>query len=421
MKTDSPEGITWLKTHNHNTEVLLGGLTYARVIEILEPYTVTFEDGQYAVNLVGANSNVGDKVNVNQVSVRSANSAGLISSSAIEFSSFNSRVSININSTYSGTMFPIGTEQQPVNNLDDALLIAQFRGLKTLYIMSNFTISTYTLSGYNLIANNSENLITIDGVIWNGGTIHECTIQGTFANGSRINITNSKILNLNNITLEANNCYLSGVIELNNSNPSNFYNCVDGIPGSGTPIIQVNDCENLGFWGYFGGLKLVNITSNTLISCNINSGRLIVDSTCVNGSIILRGIGSLSGTSGGTIIDSSGLLDKSEISNTIWNEQLSGHTITGSAGKTLTLSSSGGVDYELLAQSVWNELLSGHTTNDSAAVIMKQIASLADELHKIQGLDSTNPMNVTPTKRTSGGIVLDITGDGKTTTTVTRQ
>ena len=74
---DDPSGMPWLKTHNHNTSVTVGGVTLARVIEIINGYTVTFENGQYAVNLVGANSNVGDVVNVNQVSVRSANSAGL--------------------------------------------------------------------------------------------------------------------------------------------------------------------------------------------------------------------------------------------------------------------------------------------------------------------------------------------------------
>jgi len=75
-------GIYLQKTHNHNTEVTLGSLTFARVIEILPPYTVTFEDGQYAVNLVNANSNVSDKTNVNQVSVRSANSAGLVAATS---------------------------------------------------------------------------------------------------------------------------------------------------------------------------------------------------------------------------------------------------------------------------------------------------------------------------------------------------
>jgi hypothetical protein len=75
-------GIYLYKTHNHNTEVTLGSLTFARVIEILSPYTVTFEDGQYAVNLVNANSNVSEKTNVNQVSVRSSNSAGLVAATS---------------------------------------------------------------------------------------------------------------------------------------------------------------------------------------------------------------------------------------------------------------------------------------------------------------------------------------------------
>lgn len=75
---DDAEGMTWPMTHRHNTQVLLGGVTYARVVEIINGYTITFEDGQYAVRLVGANSNIADVVNVNQVSVRTSNSAGLI-------------------------------------------------------------------------------------------------------------------------------------------------------------------------------------------------------------------------------------------------------------------------------------------------------------------------------------------------------
>ena len=84
---DDEDGMPFPNTHNHNTEVNVGGLILARVIEIINGYTVTFEDGQYAVNLIGANSNVGDVINVNQVSVRSFNSAGMISSPAIEYAS----------------------------------------------------------------------------------------------------------------------------------------------------------------------------------------------------------------------------------------------------------------------------------------------------------------------------------------------
>lgn len=75
---DSPEGMPYLDTHRHNTTVVLSGVTYARVIELINDYVVEFEDGQYAVNLIGANSNVADRTIVNQVSVRASNSAGLI-------------------------------------------------------------------------------------------------------------------------------------------------------------------------------------------------------------------------------------------------------------------------------------------------------------------------------------------------------
>lgn len=80
----SSEGIPFLRTHTHNTTVSLSGAILARVLLITNGYVVEFEDGQYAVNLVNANSNVGDVVVVNQVSVRSSNSAGLQDLSSLQ-------------------------------------------------------------------------------------------------------------------------------------------------------------------------------------------------------------------------------------------------------------------------------------------------------------------------------------------------
>lgn len=77
---DSSDGMPFLQTHNHNTTVVLGGLTLARVVEIINGYTVTFQDvgTPYAVNLTGANNNIADVTNINNVSVRANNSAGLV-------------------------------------------------------------------------------------------------------------------------------------------------------------------------------------------------------------------------------------------------------------------------------------------------------------------------------------------------------
>jgi len=75
---DDDWGMIFPDTHRHNTEVTLGGITLARTLEIINGYTVTFEDGQYAVEAKEANSNLADVMNVNQVSLRTFNSAGLI-------------------------------------------------------------------------------------------------------------------------------------------------------------------------------------------------------------------------------------------------------------------------------------------------------------------------------------------------------
>ena len=74
---DNTGGVPFVDSHNHFTSVTVGGVTLARVVELINGYTVTFEDGNYAVNLVGANSNIADVTNLNSVQIRAANSAGL--------------------------------------------------------------------------------------------------------------------------------------------------------------------------------------------------------------------------------------------------------------------------------------------------------------------------------------------------------
>lgn len=73
----SDSGVLYQPMHTFNPALDLGGVTLAPVVSIINGYTIVFEDGQYAANIVGGNSNIADVVNLNQVSVRSANSAGL--------------------------------------------------------------------------------------------------------------------------------------------------------------------------------------------------------------------------------------------------------------------------------------------------------------------------------------------------------
>lgn len=79
---DDEWGIAHVDAQKHATEVTVAGTTYARTIEIINGYSITFEDGQYSVRLVGSNNNFFDVengiLNQNQVQIISGNSAGLI-------------------------------------------------------------------------------------------------------------------------------------------------------------------------------------------------------------------------------------------------------------------------------------------------------------------------------------------------------
>lgn len=82
----SEDGMPFPKTHDHNTQYTIAGVTYSRSIEILAPYSVEFEDGAYSVRLTGSNNNIWDIQSgilvQNQVQVIPTNSAGLVVVSA---------------------------------------------------------------------------------------------------------------------------------------------------------------------------------------------------------------------------------------------------------------------------------------------------------------------------------------------------
>jgi hypothetical protein len=79
---DDDAGMTNDDTHRHNPEVTLAGVTYARTFEIINNYTVTFEElgggAHYTVRCVGANHNIADALNFNSVNLIIGNAAGLI-------------------------------------------------------------------------------------------------------------------------------------------------------------------------------------------------------------------------------------------------------------------------------------------------------------------------------------------------------
>jgi len=316
---DQSYGITMLKTHNHNTEVTLSGLTYARIVEVLDPYTVEFEDGQYTVNCTGANHNLGDVRVANQVALVINNAAGLITSTDIEYAAYNGGVSVDVVDGVSITDGDAGKPNFPVDNLTDAKAIAEFRGFNTFYILGDITIPAgLTLSGYSFIGESpGKTTITVDtdaAVV--GCEFYDATVAGTLDGNCAIK--NCNIGNLNYVNGRIEQCLLEeGTIILGGSAEGHFLDCWSGVAGTSIPVIDMGDSgQDLSLRNYNGGIKLQNKSGSDNVTIDLNSGHVILDSTVTNGTIVIRGVGHVTDNSTGSAnVLTNDLLERHELTD----------------------------------------------------------------------------------------------------------
>jgi hypothetical protein len=309
---DSDDGMAFVDTHSHNGPVTVGGVTLARVVEIINGYTVTFEDGQYAVNLVGANSNIADVTNVNQVSVRSANSAGLTYSEQINDQSFAGAVWID-SVGLSGTQFPRGTPTDPVNNFVDAETIAVSRKLNRFNVAGSLTIPASTDLDTRLIS--GEEAPQADITLGAGCSTLHTGFRRVELTGGLDGHTHADqcILNVTNFAGIANFCALQSVTL--DPTPSideshGFFNCHSDIPGTGKPVLDCNGTtKDVQVRRYVGGLEVRNFTAGNVMTLDVISGSVLLSSSCTAGTIVVRGVVQLTDESGpGCTVVTSGVV-----------------------------------------------------------------------------------------------------------------
>jgi hypothetical protein len=279
-------------THNHNTITEIGGVTLARVIEIINNYTITFEDGQYAVNLSNANSNIGDVVNLNQVSVRSANSAGLTYSETVNTISYNDKIMLNTNTGNIGTQYPTGTQQRPSNNLDDALLIATQRNIDNFYISGQLVIpNTIDISNKIFLGNSYiDNEIILTGQINNNTVFNNVTLSGIL-NG-KITTKKSRLKNITNLHGVITSCTLNEDINIDQNTSENllFVNCI-GQTTSVRPTINLTNIQcDIHFTKFVGDIILNGLNNNQIVTIHSTSSSIEITNNCINGIIIINGV-----------------------------------------------------------------------------------------------------------------------------------
>jgi hypothetical protein len=308
---DGLEGMPFLKTHNHNTEVTLSGLTYARIVEVLDPYTVEFENAQYTVSCTGANHNLADVKVANQVSLIINNAAGLITNAAIQFGEYEGAVTVDISNTTGnatdGSIYPVGTLRRPVDNFSDALVLAAARGFDTLNIIGDASIDTgLDYSDLQFVGESPQKTTLTVSASANvtNCEFYNATVTGTL-DGNAV-LRNCSIGTLNYVYGEIHQCILTdATITLGGSSAAYFLDCWSGVPGTGTPEIDMGGSgQALNIRNYNGGIELSNKSGTDNVSIDLNSGHVVLASDVTNGTILIRGVGKVTDNSvGATVID----------------------------------------------------------------------------------------------------------------------
>lgn len=311
---DEIPGVVYPTTHVHTAPLTISGVTLARVVEILSPYVIQFEDGVYNVNIVGGNSNIADVTVKNSVGVNTANSAGLQDPVALQQASFSGgEVAVNPNSGLSGTVFPLGTRGFPVNNWSDALVIANERGLGHFRILDDTTIDSQDFSaGYHFEADNNNTRVTLDAsAMLENCEFSRMTIGGTL--DSNAVLRECAILDLTYMNGVLFQCGLTGTITLAGTSTASILQCFSLIAGGGagqTPYIDMGGtCQTpLAIRDFSGGLGLRNCSSLTSdVSIDMSSGRVVLDSDITGGTYFIRGVCDVvdNTTGSATVVDQS--------------------------------------------------------------------------------------------------------------------
>lgn len=262
----------------------------------------------------------------------SSASATLQELSAIQFSSFNGGVTIDVINGTSGTDYPTGTPRQPSNNLTDTKQIAVARGFSLLFVKGNLAIgATDVISGYTLVGegaslNTSKTTITMDeGCVTANTNFEHAKIQGV-QNGEVI-FRNCTIGNITNSHCTFENCSMVGPVSMVNSSwtqnhVTDVVNCYTSyswyeLDYNSSPINQV-------YSNFTGRMKVLNCTDNRAdIYIRLNAGIIWLDSTCTDcNKIVITGTGKFINDSSidPSKIDTLGLVSKEAVVDAIQDE-----------------------------------------------------------------------------------------------------
>lgn len=236
-----------------------------------------------------------------------------------------------------GTTWPIGTHQYPVNNIADMLVIATARSLDTVLVHTDLTIGASDNVDGMIFMSEGRMGTTITltaGCSVNGAAFRYLNLQGEMTNGDVLLVESCSLPNsFINFSGIMNLVAFADGAELHIGTWATLINCNAGGEPTNEPEIDVN-AASVTINGWNGNVKIVGKTASNRTTVNLMAGNIILDSTCVAGTIQLMGVGFLEAdnTGGGCNVDLEAFLSRPQIADSVWDEVKTGHVTADSFG-----------------------------------------------------------------------------------------
>lgn len=298
LQADGSAGVPRSNTHIHVTEQVLSGFTYARFVVILDPYQIEFEFGAYSVKVVGANHNLADVQVQNGVGIITNNSAGLVNLAEARAMLYQGAVTIDLVNGAPGFTGTRGTQNDPVNNLDDALEIASRVNVRTFDIKNGTVILNQDVPSF-VWRGKGNGGVAFSGYDVDGGSFSNLSLSGVLGGTGDIETEACEFTTVSNLRGRHIHSYLyqAGGNDIVLSGNTQFVDSKSFAPGpSVQPTVSTNGLPiSVEFRGHIGGLRLADVThASSLFSIDAPSASVVLDASCTNcAGGVIRGQGNL--------------------------------------------------------------------------------------------------------------------------------
>lgn len=218
----------------------------------------------------------------------------------------------------SGSLYPVGTYSSPVNNIAQAIEIANYYGFHKILLQDDVIIdNTLNISNKTFEGVVGDIYVELQSPISENTRFKTLLLTGSIS-GSKVFSEDCTLFNLSNINGQYRNCSISGSLYPASYSNLTLHDCFSSMAGTSSPIFNLSGSNyvSLSIRSYSGGIRFISGSDNNFLSTvEFIAGRFNIDPTVTNGFISVRGVAALNNTGTTATLETGSLINAASFAN----------------------------------------------------------------------------------------------------------